>query len=223
MSFYYFPGDFVYWENVSDHTDYKEKFLPEITKMLKNVDGNKPFDSSEFSTGFGRVHYNAFLMDDKFINDVIFKAIVNMTIAHNKKGVFPITFTQLYVKDIWWNHYETGNYQEPHTHPGPEERNGSKTFTAAFSLIYVLKDENKDSRIIFHGNRLLPFYGENVNFDTSKLTASEMEDVNKQMQMDNMGEGTVIVFPSTLTHMVKPSLKPGRVTVAVNVYADIKI
>ena len=86
-----------------------------------------------------------------------------------------------------------------------------------------MKDENKDSRIIFHGNRLLPFYGENVNFDTSKLTDSEMEDVNKQMQMDNMGEGTVIVFPSTLTHMVKPSLKPGRVTVAVNVYADIKI
>lgn len=214
MSFYYFPSDFVYWEKVPDHCKFRDKFLPAIKQKLKQVEGNHPFESSEFSTGFGSVNYNEFLMDKSFINDVIFKAILNMTDAHNKKKVFPISFTQLYIKDIWWNHYEKGEYQEPHTHPGPEEKNGSNTFIAAFSLIYVLKDENKDSRIIFHGNRLLPFYGENINFDTSKLTNSKLED---------MGEGTIIVFPSSLAHMVKPSLKPGRVTVAVNVYADVRM
>lgn len=216
MSFYYFPSDFVYWDRVPEHSKYKDKFYPVIQKMLKLVSDNHPFYSSKFSTGFGKNEYNAFLLDKNFINDVIFKAIFNMAKSHNKKNIFPIDFSSMYVKDIWWNFYEKGEYQEPHTHPGPEEESNGRTFKAAFSVVYVLKDENKDSRIIFHGNRLLPFYGENVNFDTSMLTTNQESDVMKPMC-----EGTIMVFPSSLAHMVKPSLESGRITIAANIYADI--
>ena len=49
---------------------------------------------------------------------------------------------------------------------------------------------------------------EPLNLDTSNI--------------DSISEGTVIVFPCGLTHMVKPCLKPGRVTIAFNVYAEFE-
>lgn len=221
MSFYYFPSDFVYWEKVADHDKIKDKFLPLISDKRGRVADNNPFYSSKFTTGFGINEMNEFLFDKDFL-DVVFKAICNMAIEHNKKSIFPLNFTELRVKDMWWNHYEEGEYQEPHTHPGPEEKHGSKTFVPAFSVVYILRDESQQSSIIFHGNRLLPFFGENINFDTSKLNDAEMMDVNQEMRMKTMGEGTLIVFPSSLTHMVKPCLKSGRVTIAANIFADLR-
>jgi hypothetical protein len=35
----------------------------------------------------------------------------------------------------------------------------------------------------------------------------------------NVGEGTVMIFPYDLNHMVRPCKKPGRVTLAYNIYS----
>ena len=212
MSFFYFPGDFVYWEKNPSHEKIKNKFLPTIMKLHEQKKNN-PFASSKLNTSFSYNENlkddNSFLNDHDFISKVIFKAIENMTIKHNSKKSFTIIYNGMFVQSSWWNHYDEGHFQEPHIHDGAPKVINNMVFYPAFSVVYILQDNNERSSLFFQKSPPLPFIPSSsiVNFDTSTI--------------DEVTEGTVIVFPSGLTHMAKPSSKPGRITIAFNVYADI--
>lgn len=211
MSFFYFPGDFVYWEKNTEHEKIKNKFLPTIMELSNK--NNNPFISSNLNTSFTYSQElttdNKFLNDKEFIDNVIMKAITNMTRNHNLKNTFPIIYKTMFVESVWWNYYKEGHFQEPHSHTGPVKIINNKAYCPTFSVVYILKDNNERSNLFFQKTSPIPFRnsGDNINFDTSVI--------------DDIQEGTVIVFPNALTHMVKPISKPGRITIALNVYTDI--
>lgn len=215
MSFFYFPSDIVYWEKTPHHKRIKEKFLP-IIMSIHNKIKNNPFPSSELNTSFyydNKIRSeNHFLNDKDLLNNVIFKTISNMRTKHNAKGTFPILYNNLFLHTAWWNHYDQGHFQEPHSHLTNPIVLDNIEFFPAFSVVYILHDPNDKNNLLFQKTPPLPFMDANepLNLDTSNI------------DKNSMSEGSVIVFPCTLTHMVKPCLKSGRITIAFNVYADIK-
>jgi hypothetical protein len=81
-----------------------------------------------------------------------------------------------YIKDIWWNQYKKSDYIAPHKHHGSD-----------FSAIYVV-ELNEENPTVFHQlGECTSFYLYNKVFH-----ASEVE------------EGSIIIFPSSLVHSVKP-------------------
>lgn len=214
MPFFYFPSDIVYWERTPHHERIKKNLLP-IIMSIHNKTKNNPFSSSNLNSSFYHddkiKSENYFLNDKDLLNNVIFKAIDNMCDKHNDKSTFPIIYNSLFLHSAWWNHYDEGHYQEPHTHRSNPIVINKTTFFATFSVVYILNDSNDTNNLLFQKPPPIPFLlaNDQLTFDTS--------DISK----NSMSEGSVIVFPSTLSHMVKPCLKPGRVSISFNVYADI--
>jgi len=214
MAFFYFPSDFVYWEPVENHDEIKRKLMPIIMK-LKEEKKNNPFYSSRLNTSFDynpekMNQENLFLHDDIVVENVVNKPIKRMLASHNKKNTFNINITNTLVQKAWWNYYEKGNFQEPHTHTGPDVIIDNKPYSPTFSVVYILHDENDGNNTIFQKYPPIPLYHRrgDMKFDTSIVK-------------NQIKEGTVIIFPVGLMHMVKPTLKSGRVTLAFNVISDI--
>ena len=115
------------------------------------------------------------------------------------------------IDEIWMNAYEKAHYQEGHTHlPGffsgihyvcfdPEHHNGT-TFINPQSNIYsyLTNMMNSDCE------------GTTIDMDVNRHL-DEMNDVDVE-------EGDVIIFPSTLEHMVKKNMSDKlRITVSFNI------
>lgn len=214
MSFFYFPSDFVYWKSVDNHDEIKKTLMPIIMK-LKEEKKNNPFYSSRLNTSFDynpekMNQENLFLHDDLIIENVVTKPIKQMLAAHNKKNTFNINITNTLVQKAWWNYYEKGYFQEPHMHTGDDVLIDNKLYTPTFSVVYILHDENDGNNTVFQKFNPIPFFHRRIdlNFDTSRVK-------------NEIKEGTVMIFPVGLIHMVKPILKSGRVTLAFNVLSDL--
>lgn len=212
MSFMHFPSEFVYFDKVCSHFEIKQKCMPKITELRKKRQHN-PFKLSKLNTSF---HYNDKLFSENdFLNDnlikqnVVWKPIEKMIQKYNALGIYPIEIEGSMIDYCWWNYYDKDNFQEIHNHMGPCQEMNGDTLHPSLSIIYILHDENKQSSILFRKSGPLPLkpMKDNLDLDTSN---------------GDIGEGTVIIFPSTLDHFVKPCLKPGRVTIAFNVYSKYK-
>ena len=209
MSFYYFPNEFVYWDRVENHLEIKNELLPLIKEKTKKVKNN-PFGNCKFNTSYyrnGDIHdkENSFLMNKKML-DLIMFYLEKMTKKYkNNFNTNNINFKNMAIPSGWWNVYDIDQFQEEHDHvTEPRYINGS-LFYSQFSVIYILHDDNDESSIVFRKNGPSPFlppYNENV-FRTNEI---------KEIK-----EGTILIFPSNLRHLVKPCIKPGRVTIAYNI------
>ena len=209
MSFIHFPSEFVYFDKVCGHSEIKQKCMPQITELRKKRQNN-PFDASKLNTSF---HYddkliseNAFLNDNLIQQNVVWKPIQKMLKKYNDLTLYPIDIEFSIIKSSWWNYYEKDNFQESHNHLGSCLQIDGNTYHPSLSIIYIMHDDSKDSCILFKKPGPLPFKPIHlgVTIDTSLTT---------------IGEGTVLIFPSNLEHLVKPCLKSGRVTIAFNIYS----
>ena len=212
MSFIHFPSEFVYFDKVCGHSEIKQKCMPKITELRKKRQNN-PFTASKLNTSF---HYdekmfseNEFLNDNLITQNVVWKPIEKMIKKYNELRLHPIDIGASVIKSCWWNYYEKDNFQESHNHMGPSVQLDGHTLHASLSIIYILHDENRQSSVLFRKTGPLPLkpLEETITIDTSNSP---------------IGEGTVIIFPSNLEHFVKPCLKPGRVTIAFNIYSEYK-
>ena len=110
----------------------------------------------------------------------------------------------LYVTNYWYNIYKTGDFQELHDHLNSMDP--ISEYQPIMSVVYVLHDDNERNSLQFKlMEKTLPFLkdGTSVEFDTSKV--------------DDIGEGSVIIFSNLLPHEVKSIKKPGRITLAFNI------
>lgn len=211
MSFVHFPSEFIYYDKIDFHNEIKNKFMPKITEIKKDRKHN-PFIASNMNTSF---HYdekimteNEFLNDNLLIQNVVWNPIKKMIKKYNELKLYPINIEHSVIKSCWWNYYEKDNFQECHCHLGPTLDIDGNTYHPSLSIIYIMHDENKQSSILFRKIGPLPLrpIEECLTLDTS-ITSS-------------IGDGTVLIFPSNLEHLVKPCLKPGRVTIAFNIYSE---
>src|SRR6056300_769707 len=203
MSFYHFPSEFVFWDKVENHDEIKKEILPKILEDSKNKKNN-PFYNCKFNTSFNyNVKPDLNVMNKKML-DVIFFYLEKMfkTINFNTE--------KLMINKGWWNVYDEGEFQEEHEHSGSPIYSNGDLFYPALSVIYILHDDNEKSSIVFRKPGPFP------------LMEPHCEEVFKTENVKEIKEGTILIFPYNLRHLVKPCIKPGRVTLAYNICSVYK-
>ena len=130
-----------------------------------------------------------------------------MLIKYNNSDNFKFDNTESFVESCWWNIYDEGDYFDLHHHIGPPQILNNKVFYPSFSMIYILHDENEKSSIVFKKYGPLP------------LMKPHQDCVFNTSHVETIGEGSIIIFPYNLLHLVLPSIKSGRVTIAYNIYS----
>ena len=203
MSFYHFPSEFVYWDKVENHDEIKKEILPKILEANKNKKNN-PFDSCKFNTSF---EYNG-----KPDLNVMNKKMFDVILFYLEKMFKTMNFNveKLMINKGWWNVYDEGEFQEEHNHLGDPNYSNGDLFYPALSVIYILHDENEKSSIVFRKPGPFP------------LMKPHDERVFKTEDVKEIKEGTILIFPYNLRHLVKPCIKRGRVTLAYNIRSVYK-
>ena len=211
MPFHHFPNEFVYWQDLENHKEIKDKLLPIILEKNEKIKNN-PFDCV-FNTSFfkeqkrSRIE-NQFLHDSEVVHSVILKTIEKMTLEYNALNMYKLDSESFVIYGGWWNFYKENEYQEYHTHVAEPILNGECVYYPCFSVVYILHDESEENALSFRKPAPLPLMPpyEDYVFQTSNEKTIK--------------EGTILVFPYNLGHVVKPCTKPGRITISYNVYSS---
>lgn len=205
-----FPTDFVYWESIENHQDFKNDLLPKIKAMQKNMNKSNPWLSSIVQTGFdydNDIHdkNNIMLSDQTVIDNIIKKPVNNL--LKQLSTTFPFKMEKLHIEPGWWNIYDKGNFQEQHNHNNMPTIIDDELYSPVLSAIYILHDDNPSSSVVFTKTACIPFMNLSDDLDFDTRNAKDIK------------EGTVILFPSGLRHHVRPCAIPERVTISFNVFA----
>jgi len=217
MSSFIFSPQYIYWDNVKDHESIKEKLLPTIYKIKENeLNGDhNPFElcslvSSLYNKDHDKTnHINMFLHDPSIVDKVVWNTVDKCLKHLREKCMIEVPVPQNSIlSEAWFNIYNKGDHQEMHDHISVPIKHNNRMYYTTYSLIYILKDESEESSVVFREclNKDLMGYKQVEIFDTSKVP--------------DIKEGTVLVFPSNLLHTVTPCIKPGRITIAYNVYCN---
>lgn len=214
MSFLHFPSNFVYWEDVSEHTKIKDVYLPKIRQMEKYTKDNISYGgstsvvNSSYSATNENKKYNDFLMDDFIVSNVVWKPIDNMIEkVNNSKDMFNILVKNSIITGCWYNTYNENNFQELHNHDSLSFEHNGKMYHPSFSVVYIINNDSNQNDTIFKLRGDIPFSPKGVEcrFDTSNEKSIK--------------EGTVMIFSSLLDHVVKPVKIPGRTTIVYNLFS----
>jgi hypothetical protein len=211
MPHYQFPTNYVYWENIKEHDDLKAKYMPIINEIERRKDTplKNPFNFCDINvTSFSEK--NTFLSSND-IDKIIWKPLDNFIEEINSNYQCKIQVKNSVVYSYWFNTYKIGDFQEFHDHHGGRELINNEYHYPIFSGIYILNDDTKSSSIMFKTPSTLP-----VPF--SDLSNSHYFYTNKE---SDIKEGSVVIFPSQLEHMVKKCIKSGRRTIAFNIYSQL--
>jgi len=130
-----------------------------------------------------------FFYDDLFQNSVIWQPLDRMLEEVNLCQ-YPLNS---WIHGIWANYYDKGAFQEVHDHVGVNRTH--------FSGIYIMDQtgENKTS-----------FINNNFGILDQQLHTKDIDDIK---------EGSVILFPSNLLHYVNPVDDP-RCTISFNIMCE---
>ena len=207
MPLYQFPSEVVYWTRVKEHENIKSKLLQKIDEIQATEKLNNPFDCT-MTTNFGR---QSVLSDDVAHNFLDQECIQKMFVQPfkeflNDTNVFQIKPKNFTIYQYWFNKYNKGDFQELHDHSVGKNWEESGSYPM-LSGIYILKSDDEPNSTTFEikNKKGIPFHPtkKKMVFDTSNV--------------DDIKEGTLILFSSTLSHMVKPIKTSGRVTIAFNI------
>ena len=214
MSSFIFSPQYIYWDNVKDHESIKEKLLPIIYKIRKNElsDNHNPFElctlvSSLYNKDNEKTYtINNFLQEPYVVDKVVWNTLDKCLKHLREKCMIEVPVPQSsIISEAWFNMYNKGDHQEMHDHINVPVKHNNRMYYTTYSIIYILKDESEQSSVVFREclNKDLMGYKQVEVFDTSKVP--------------DIKEGTVLIFPSSLHHVVKPVLKSGRITIAYNI------
>ena len=202
MPIRYFTPEYFFHERTENSSEIKEKLYPEIVSRLNDVTNFWPL--SVVKTSYNKNNqYNNFLLISE-LTDFIWKTVDSM--IQDPIIMSSITADSLPVESrissIWFNSYETGNYQEIHNHVGSSaEYIDNREYRTKYSFIYLLHNESKTGTI-FRSSNYDAGIKSNPTFNTAEL--------------DNFGEGSLVVFPESLDHYVLPATG-NRITVTGNI------
>ena len=206
MSIISAPSDFLYFDQIKEHDEIKEKIIDKINDLLRTdeVKENKPFKDCIFKTSFKKDKVNSFLLDDFIVNKLVWDPLDNLICKYNKLHFFKISVSSTIITSCWFNAYEKTNFQEIHEHKTKPFAIFNNVYTPSFSLVYILHDENLSNSTVFKyptTDFIWNFITGNNKIDTSRIK--------------NIKEGTILIFPYTFQHFVTPVTK-SRVSIAYN-------
>lgn len=195
MGVFYFPPDFVYWTKVKNHDEIKKVWMNEV----KNRKGTDHVSLINGRTSYHTESVNFLLENSNFLNSVVWEPLKEVI-----ENVTPkIKFRASYVAKAWFSEYDVGGSVKYHNHVGHPIICQGETFYSSISLIYILHDENIKNQTVFTAPVSSAYKTDVINFETKNV--------------EEISEGSVIIFPSSLMHKVDPIEKSGRVIVSMNI------
>ena len=187
---YLFPGDFIYWSKLKNHEYIKKNLLPKIVNNLDKTQGSQNGKwLCDVNTEFFNLNISKYL---SLVTEEIYPALDGMFLELQKLSNNFKTPKISTVTNIWYNHYETNNNQEVHSH---------SIKTANFSGIYIL-NLNEENKTVF--------YSYNTSIVDMGLSSKQLKEAK---------EGDIIIFPSNLLHYVLPC-EQTRDSIAFNISCE---
>jgi hypothetical protein len=210
MGLFYFPCNFVYWKKIQNH----EKFKKELLQLFENnseyfkkhpliENGNSTYQSKNCSECIK--HYN------EMTNSVVWEPIDELIKTLNERENFEkIKISKSIILNCWISKYGENAVVSCHNHASdisqPHHFINGESYKSTFSLIYILNDDNERN----HTEFLEPsMCGNNVS--------TNVETRFKTCDVEEIREGTVLIFPSNLYHQVNPTPKAGRIILSFNI------
>ena len=205
MPHFKFPCHYVHWEQVKDHENIKSKLLPIIHNLISKNNFVNPFKACSVKTNIDKkVDFLDNETMDKIVTENLLKMISDTNCFPEKKP------TETLITQYWFNVYEKGDFQEMHNHNNLPKVIDGKRYDDIFSMIYILHDEESSPVIFRMDDTEIPFYPmkRTVDFNTSRV--------------DEIKEGTILIFSSHLNHSVIPVKHSGRTTIAFNIVCSFE-
>ena len=208
MGIFYFPCNFVYWRKLEKHKIYKNIITNFVYKNIQRFTDHKVL-SNGLTTILSRELNNQFKLDNKeLFNDVVWNTLDDVvTILNTRENTLKLPITKSIIQGLWISVYDTNATVSSHEHTSNDVviQDGVK-YKTSFTLVYVVKDPNEKNTTVFTEPYILAksAYGlRETDLDTSLV--------------DDIGEGTVMIFPSSLHHRVDLMKKPGRIIMSVSI------
>jgi hypothetical protein len=210
MGIFYFPCNFVYWKKIQNH----EKIKKGLLQLLENNSGHfekHPLVEKGISTYYSKNFSKSISQYDELINSVVWESIDELVKKlDSREGFQKIKIRKSLISNCWCSKYDKNSVVSCHNHsadiPQAQHFIDNEVYRSTFSLIYIVNDENEKNQTEFLEPSML---GNNVS--------SSAETRFKTCHVDEIGEGTVLIFPSNLYHQVNPIPKSGRIILSFNV------
>lgn len=192
---YTFPSQFLYWKEIEEHEEIKKNIFNSIIEHSNYLE--KLYDNTEYYeyciTRKCKTNYFLSGKEDKFLMSLLEKHDYINLIVWNvidklllNKNLNIVEYPKRSNIDKIWYNVYSNGGHHDMHTHGGHE---------GFGGIYILDLHEKNTTTFFSpGNRFF----------------------EKTYYLDDVKEGTVIIFPTNLIHCVKPSLK-NRVTISFNV------
>jgi len=116
----------------------------------------------------------------------------------------PQTTYSVYCDEMWMNNYKKGDYQEPHDHAFP-----GRCISAIYVLDFPIEEDDPGGTLVF----------ECPNFNVVRSSGMDriFNAYNYQHITPPLEKGTLILFPSWISHYVLPNKTDSRrATIAAN-------
>ena len=190
----------IYQTHIKENELIKDELSNNIEKYVKDESLKIPdgWLTDSVQTSFDSDNTNIELFDtDSIVHD------------YYKKYLFKIFDkpVELSIKEMWFNYYSNGEYQEPHNHID----GGFLNNQPHFSCIHYLKfNENIHEPAIFV-DPLSLIRSHSIEIDSNNYN---------ERYVPNVREGSLLMFPSYLEHYVRknaPTPDDPRVTIAFNI------
>lgn len=207
---YKFPTPFVFYTQVKNYKEINASLLEDIEQRRGGEEGGWQLCDTITSV-YNSTEYNSFLRKSDYVENIVWDPLEQMLRETlpimGDEFKYPVSSS---ISNCWYNIYNKGSFQEIHNHMGQIVRNGQYMSMPSYSMAYIAKLEGKNTTVFTERREALGLFGgARLNFDTSR--------------MDDIGEGTVIIFPYYLDHYVLPSPMEGRITVTYNISSDYQL
>ena len=213
MGIFYFPTDFVYWRTIKEHEHFKKQLL---TQIENNTD---LFSITPYITkGVGTVSESEGLWivrnNPKIIQTMVWDSLdILLQQLNSRPNYKSIPVRNSFISNCWFSKYEGGDITTVHCHniDHPSIVKNNRLYRGMFSFIYVINDENEKNQTEFIKPTMAGTYANErceIRFKTSDV--------------EEIREGTIMIFPSSLYHHVNVMCKPGRMVFSGNIYSTFE-
>ena len=204
MGVFYFPANFVYWRKVPDHKIFKEKILKHLNENINDYRSHGLINNG--ITTHNNLKSDFFLRNyDEFIKSVVWDTLDEF-LEHEKlrENTPKMHIIACKIHQCWCSVYDKNGSISLHNHTfsGREIRydENNNKWLQTFTLLYIINDENEKNQTEF----IQPSLAGVSSHLYSQTTF-------KTYNYKDIGEGTVLIFPSSLNHQVKDISSGGRV------------
>jgi len=216
MGVFYFPSDFVYWEKIKEHEKFKKQITTLISKNKEYISEHKLVVNGKSTHTTDNNYYKnqlnkLILQNNQMIKSIVWETLDNaINELNSRKGFQELRYKESSILNFWCSLYDKNSTVKCHNHSNNQEYIiKNEVFKPTFSLIYIVKDDNEENQTEF------------IQPSMCGISTSRNAQTNFNTKyIKDIGEGTVMIFPSTLYHFVNNIEKPGRIIFSFNIISS---